>query len=799
LKTEVTIFKNILETDTPFHRDVMFILDRIKEGKNSELVKRIRNEKNKSERNELKKKLPSICFSGVFNKRSDSALVEHSGLICLDFDGYEKKKDLTDDRVKFEKNKFVFAVFVSPSGNGLKVLVRIPKDSENHTKYFNALKKHFASPYFDTTSKNVSRVCYESFDKQLYVNEKSKLWEKLEEEEYQEKHLAQGQPLLKITDERKIVEILLKWWQTKYPMTEGQRNHNVYVIAQALNEFGINKTTASIICNNYATRDFPSREIDSTIDSAYSKTHLFNTKYYENTEIIDNVKQRLKRGEPKKEVKKDLQRSELPDHTIDAVIKKAEEGKDEEFWTKNEKGVIKIVPLYFKKFLEESGFYKYTPEGSKSFVFVRVTNNLIDHSSEKEIKDFVLDYLYQIEDVSIYNYFAEQTRYFKEEFLTLINTIDVYFIEDTKDTSYLYFKNCAVQITKNKVSTIDYVDLDGYVWKDQVIDRAFRECLITECDYKTFIHNVCGQNDKRTLSMESTIGFLMHGHKNLSYCPAVILNDEVISDNPEGGTGKGIFMNALSHMKKLVTIDGKAFAFEKSFAYQLVSVDTQILCFDDVKKYFNFERLFSVVTEGLTLEKKNKDAIKIPFSKSPKIAITTNYAIKGTGNSFQRRKWELELYQHYTKSYTPQDEFGKLFFGDWDDDEWCVFDNYMIECLQLYLKEGLIESEFVNLKIRQLSASTSHDFIEWCGLLADSNENDKLGVGLKIYKNELYFDFINEYPDYGPKSKMTISRQVFYKWLHSYAEYATGQPPLEGKDMTGRWIELIEPDIEPAF
>ncbi|MHA2183304.1 MAG: hypothetical protein ACXAAH_17945 [Promethearchaeota archaeon] len=61
-------------------------------------------------------------------------------------------------------------------------------------------------------------------------------------------------------------EILLKWWQTKYPMTEGQRNHNVYVIAQALNEFGINKTTASIICNNYATKDFPSREIETTIE-----------------------------------------------------------------------------------------------------------------------------------------------------------------------------------------------------------------------------------------------------------------------------------------------------------------------------------------------------------------------------------------------------------------------------------------------------------------------------------------------------------------------------------------------------
>ena len=777
----------------------MFILNRIKDGKNSELVKRIRSEKNKSERNELKKKLPSICFSGIFNKRSDSALVEHSGLICLDFDGYEKKKDLTEDRLKFEKNKFVFAVFVSPSGNGLKVLVKIPRDSENHTKYFNSLKKHFASPYFDTTSKNVSRVCYESFDKQLYVNENSKIWINFEEDEYEEKHLSQGQPLIKITDESKIVEILLKWWQTKYPMVEGQRNHNVYVIAQAMNEFGINKSTASIICNNYATKDFSSAEIETTINSAYSKTHLFNTKYYENKEIIDDVKQRLKRGEPKKEVKKDLQRTDIPEHTIDAVIKKAEEGKDEEFWTKNEKGVIKIVPLYFKKFLEDSGFYKYAPEGSKSFVFVRVTNNLIDHSTEKEIKDFVLDHLYQIEDVSIYNYFAEQTRYFKEEFLTLINTIDVYFIEDTKDTSYLYFKNCAVQITKNKVSTIDYVDLDGYVWKDQVIDRAFRDCLQTDCDYKTFISNVCGGDEKRTISMESTIGFLMHGHKNLSYCPAVILNDEVISDNPEGGTGKGIFMNALSHMKKLVTIDGKAFAFEKSFAYQLVSVDTQILCFDDVKKYFDFERLFSVVTEGLTLEKKNKDAIKIPFSKSPKIAITTNYAIKGNGNSFQRRKWELELYQHYSKSYTPQDEFGKLFFGDWDDDEWCVFDNYMIECLQLYLKEGLIESEFVNLKIRQLSAETSHDFIEWCGLLEGQQENEKLAVGIQINRNEVYFDFINEYPDYAPKSKMTISRQRFYKWLHAYAEFKTGLPAIEGRDMTGRWIRLQEPEEEAPF
>ena len=44
-----------------------------------------------------------------------------------------------------------------------------------------------------------------------------------------------------------------------------------------------------------------------------------------------------------------------------------------------------------------------------------------------------------------------------------------------------------------------------------------------------------------------------------------------------------------------------------------------------MKKYFSFESMFSLITEGLTIEKKNKDAIKIPFQKSPKLIITTNH------------------------------------------------------------------------------------------------------------------------------------------------------------------------------
>ena len=609
---EVTIFKDIKETEQPFHRDVSVMLKRIQDGTSKELVKGIRSENDKTKRNILKQSLPAICFSGTFTKRMDSALTKHSGLICLDFDGYKSTKDMLQEKERLSKDKYVYSVFISPSGNGLKALVKIPEDPDNHKNYFNSLQTHFNSPNFDTTSKNISRVCYESYDPLIYINDISSIWDKIEEAKFQEVVKHKDRPTIPITNENKIVEILLKWWDKKYGMKAGERNNNIYILASAFNDFGVNQNLSEYVMSNYASDSFPSSEIQRTINSAYAHKQNFGTKYYEDEDKVNQIKQKLRRGVSKKEVKHQLEDENVEIENIERVIDRIE-GEDtaQKFWVKSEKGVIKIIHVTFKEFLEEHGFYKFNPIGSKSYVFVRVTNNLIDHTSEKEIKDFVLDYLLEQDDLSIYNYFAECTRYFREEFLTLLASIDVFFIEDTAETSYLYYRNCAVKITQTSVTPIDYIDLGGYVWKDHVIDRTFILCEVGDCDFKTFVQNISGGTDERTKSMYSTIGYMMHGYKNLSYCPAVILNDEVISDNPEGGTGKGLFMKALSQMKKLVVIDGKAFNFEKSFAYQLVSADTQILCFDDVKKYFDFERLFSVVTEGLTFIRKEEVGVGV--------------------------------------------------------------------------------------------------------------------------------------------------------------------------------------------
>ena len=147
----------------------------------------------------------------------------------------------------------------------------------------------------------------------------------IEEPEYVEVDRTRDSLTIPITDENKIVEILVKWWQKKYPMIEGQRNNNAYILAVAFNDFGINKSLATYILGQFADNGFTINEVNQTIDSAYKDASKFGTKYYEDEERINQVKAKLRRGVPKREVISQLQDSNLDSATIDAVISRVEE------------------------------------------------------------------------------------------------------------------------------------------------------------------------------------------------------------------------------------------------------------------------------------------------------------------------------------------------------------------------------------------------------------------------------------------------------------------------------------------
>lgn len=774
----ITYFKSINETDRPFYVDVDVAIERIKFGKSKDIVKKIRSAETKEERNNIKKQLPSILFSGEFSRRADNAIINHSGLICIDFDGFKDDEELQKMRMHLFNDKYTYCLFISPSGDGLKVLVRIPSDALNHKNYFLALEKYYDCPQFDKSCKNVSRVCYESYDPDIYVNELSEVWTEM----MRINNNVKVSPTIIINDSNEIVRRLSLWWNKNYGMVKGQRNNNLFIFASALNQYGINKDDALNVLMSYDDGDMAS-EIKTIVWSAYKNTSEYATKFYEDIDKKTDIKNKILKGVPIHEIKDNF--NDVDEDIINEMVETEEYNT---FWSKSSKGKIDLVPHLFRDYLKGNGFYKYYPSGSNNFVFVRVVDNIISDTNEDMIKDFVLDYLMGINDMSVYNFFAMNTKFFQETFLNYVPKVEPRFMVDTIDESYLYFKNCAVKVTSDNIKMIDYKNLGGYVWEKQKINRDFVKIKSDDGEFKRFVQNISGNNSRRFESMESTIGYLLHSYKPASYCPAVILNDEVISDNPEGGTGKGIFVKSISFIKKMVIIDGKGFSFQKSFPYQRVQVDTQTLVFDDVSKNFDFERLFSVITEGITLEKKNKDEIHIPFESSPKIVITTNYAIKGAGNSFERRKWDLEFKQYYSKSFTPESEFGHMLFSGWDDLEWSRFDNYMIKNLQLYLSKGLIKCDFMNLKTRKFIAETSAEFWEW----ATSKDNDFVKLKQISIGQNMYNKFTEEYPDYGIYGRFKLSHNRFYKWLDALGEYKFGMKPKIFRSATGKTIEFIE-------
>ena len=286
---KVTIFKSIKDTSVPFYRDIAVILNRIKEGKCKDLVESIRKEKDKEKRNLIKQQLPAVCFSGEFSERKDKSILKHSGLICLDFDGFKTKKDLLTVRNRLTSDEHSYAVFTSPSGNGLKALVKIPQDPENHVKYFMSLQDYYNLDEFDTTSKNISRVCYESYDPDIYINQESKLYDSVEIVSHEQLEYKTSQPTFVLTKEDTIIQRLKKWWENKYGMVEGQRNNNIFILASSFNDFGVNKTSAVYALSQYIGNGFSASEMQTTINSAYNNASNFNTRFFEDTSAREEV------------------------------------------------------------------------------------------------------------------------------------------------------------------------------------------------------------------------------------------------------------------------------------------------------------------------------------------------------------------------------------------------------------------------------------------------------------------------------------------------------------------------------
>jgi BT4734-like, N-terminal domain len=108
-------------------------------------IDQIRAAQSKDEATTLKKELLGVfMLSGVFTGRAKDKFVAHSGCLCIDCDGVSDPVALRD---KLARDRHTYFACLSPSGKGVKALVRIHPSAERHLASFVAAQRYFLDAY----------------------------------------------------------------------------------------------------------------------------------------------------------------------------------------------------------------------------------------------------------------------------------------------------------------------------------------------------------------------------------------------------------------------------------------------------------------------------------------------------------------------------------------------------------------------------------------------------------------------------------------------------------------------------
>ena len=171
----VSVYDNIFDVTSFSAKDIDHILTLIKNG-NPELISQItaiRNLTSHQEQNEAKKNLPVFCCNGTFHKRNNASLLQYSSFIAIDFDGFKTNDELLAYKEHLKTYPFVYAVFVSPSGMGLKAIVQHNNTNpHHHYNLFVQLHRIFGmnNANFDGVVSDIARGTYFSYDPDLWQN-----------------------------------------------------------------------------------------------------------------------------------------------------------------------------------------------------------------------------------------------------------------------------------------------------------------------------------------------------------------------------------------------------------------------------------------------------------------------------------------------------------------------------------------------------------------------------------------------------------------------------------------------------
>jgi len=254
--------------------------------------------RNKDAYDAIKSKLPAFVphrFDGIGRKLEN--LTSYSGIVVLDLDGLTTREAETVRNTVFAQSEYCLLTFLSPSGRGVKALILTDAtDKAKAHDTFKAVTDYFAplvskclghEILFDESGKDAPRLCYLSFDPQLYFNADAVKFtirypDKVPKPSKKVERMVQAETLCEYAFIQGKAEQYLK--EKGFAPNEGSGRHSILTqLAGYLNAGGVNPIVAeNIFRDALATYGLSTEYIESKIatvlHSIYSQyTEQFGT------------------------------------------------------------------------------------------------------------------------------------------------------------------------------------------------------------------------------------------------------------------------------------------------------------------------------------------------------------------------------------------------------------------------------------------------------------------------------------------------------------------------------------------
>ncbi len=483
---------------------------------------------------------------------------------------------------------------------------------------------------------------------------------------------------------------------------------------------------------------------------------------------------------------------------------------DEQFWEKDEtrKGEpLKFVYTNAMTFLERRGFHVYERSDDNYFL-IRVENGIVKAVTPRKVSNFIHEFTkaYLPKDVREL-LLRGGTQYVGPYQLEQLEPFKGSFFEASRGLDYLFFKDKAWKITERSIIESDLKEIRFNIWQDAIHDFSGIQLLpplikiwqdtnqdfhaeLTEigqrCHFLQFLANTSNftwrkkakeleaidiaGNAQHLISKLAAIGYLAYSYKDMGQAKAVIAMDgkQQEFDEANGRTGKSLVGLALRQIfPRAKVLDGKALGVSnnnRQFIWEGLDERSRIVIGDDLMKDFDFDSLFSLITSDWPVNPKGQAAYTVPFGKAPKIYLSSNFSVSGDGSSYRARQWPLAFSDYYNEDHQPVQDFGALFFEEWDTDQWTLFWNLVAQCIQIYFRFGYVPAPDSRLEDRRLAQQIGEDFMTWA---EEYFAEDAGHLNVRILRQDMYRAFI-EHVQTARSSKISYSPKSFSMRLGYY-------------------------------